>query len=437
MALGRLVYSRAALAVLLAFVVAPGQGRELGVVEEGLVRIVVATADGGGVGTGFLLDRRGHIATNYHVIADAERIAVHFSGSSTVRDAAIHWSSSDLDLAVVAIGPSNRSPVPLAERIPVKGATVYAFGFPGDADIPTMHGLALDATVTQGVLGRVFEGTWDTRELTVLQHDADISPGSSGGPLLDECGRVIGINTSGAAVRVKSVDGGTQVLSAASGIYWASAVGELTHELRRLGIAYQAESTPCTESSKVVSPVLTPTQDRLSESSGGFGPIHAAWLLAAAVGLSLALYGLRRNNHKLAEILARIDRHRSLGTVTRPRPASAGVQIVLRSADRNDLGTPIVADDVAAANDNGVVVGRHPMVADRVLDEPGVSRRHLRIRFVRNAFQIEDLNSGNGTSLNGTPLNPYQPVRVGTGDRLRCGTAEFDVSIAPATESRP
>ena len=433
--MGRLVYSRAVLAFLLAFVAVSGAGSELRAVEDGIVRIVVANADGVGVGTGFLLDRRGHIATNHHVVADASGIAVHFSGSSAVIGAATVWSSSDLDLAVIAIDPSNRSPVLLAEHIPEKGASVYALGFPGDADIPTMHGVALDATVTRGVLGRVFEGTWDTRELTVLQHDADISPGSSGGPLLDGCGRVIGVNTSGAAVTVKSADGSAQVLQTGSGIHWASSVGELTHELRRLGIAYQAESSPCSDASKILLPVLAPTKDRSSDSSDGFGSINAVWLLAAAVGLCLALFALRRNNRKLAEILARVDQHRPFRTVGHQPPGYAGVQLVLRSADREEAGTPIVADDVAAANDTGVVVGRHPIVADRVLDEPGVSRRHLRIRFVRDAFQIEDLNSGNGTSLNGTPLNPYRPVRVGTGDRLRCGTAEFDVSIARATES--
>ena len=434
---GRGVYSRGVLALLLAFVAVSGRGSELGAVEDGLVRVVVAKADGVGVGTGFLVDRRGHIATNHHVVADAAGIAVHFSGSSAIIEAAALWSSSDLDLAVIAIKPSNRAPVRLAEHIPDKGASVYALGFPGDADIPTTHGVALDATVTRGVLGRVFEGTWDTRELTVLQHDADISAGSSGGPLLDECGRVIGVNTSGAAVTVKSADGSAQVLQTASGIYWASSVGELTTELRRLGIAYQAESSPCSDASKILSPVVAPTIDRSSDSSDGFGSINAVWLAAAVVGLSLALFALSRNNRKLAEILARIDQHRPFRTVGHQPPGPPGVQLVLRSADRTDAGTPFVVDDVAAANDTGVVVGRHPMVADRVLHEADVSRRHMRIRFVRDTFQIEDLNSGNGTSLNGTPLNPYRPVRVGTGDRLRCGTTEFDVSIARATESSP
>lgn len=435
-AVTRLTCPRGALAILLALAVATGQGSELEAVENGLVRIVVAKAEGVGVGTGFLLNDDGHIATNHHVVADASQIAVHFSGSSAVADAAVLWLSSDLDLAVIAINPSNRSPVALAGHIPEKGATVYALGFPGDADIPTVHGLALDATVTRGVLGRVFEGTWDTRELTVLQHDADISPGSSGGPLLDECGRVIGINTSGAAVTVKSTDGSAQVLPTASGIYWASSVRELAQELGRLGIDYQAESTPCS-ASEVVSPALAPTKDRSLDSGDGSGSFNAVWLLAATVALCLAVFGLRRNNRRLAEVLHRIDRHWPTRTA---HPAAGqlrgrtGIQLVLRSIDQEG-STPIVADEVAAASDIGVVIGRHPILADHVLDEPGVSRRHARIRFVRNAFQVEDLNSGNGTLLNGTPLDPYRPVRLGAGDRLQCGTAEFYVSTAPTSES--
>ena len=435
------VSTRHALAFLLTLVVISAQGSELGDVEDGLVRVMVESADGVGLGTGFLLDSLGHIATNHHVVADSSRIAVHFSGSSAGQEAAILWSSPDLDLAVLTINPPNRTPASLAERIPEKGGTVYALGFPGDADIRTVRGMAQDATVTRGVLGRVFEGTWGTRELTILQHDADIGPGSSGGPLLDECGRVIGVNTSGAVVSVQSADGSTQVLSTPSGINWASSVHELAQELRRLGIDFQANSTPCHDSNKLLSPTLTPTENRPSDSSKDPGSIDAAWLVAAVVVSSLALFGLRRNNRKLvAEILGRLGHHRPLRTAlpaSRQPPPSAGIQLFLRSMNREDASAPIVVDAVAAANDEGVVVGRHPMLADHVLGETGVSRRHLRIRFVGNTFQVEDLNSGNGTSLNGTPLDPYRPVRLGARDRVRCGTAEFNVSIARTTEPSP
>ena len=438
MAWGRFVSSRPALAFLLAYTVISGQGSELGTVEDGLVRIVVEKAEGMGVGTGFLLDTRGHIATNHHVVADAARVAVQFSGSSAPVDAVVRWSSKDLELAVIATSPSNRPPLPLVVDIPEKGATVYALGFPAGADIPTLHGLAVDPTVTRGVLGRVFEGTWGTRELTILQHDADIGPGSSGGPLLDECGRAIGINTAGATV--KSVDGSTQVLPAASGIYWASSVSELAGELDGLGITYRAASTPCSDTSKVSSRVFAPAGDRSSHWSGGFGTTNVLWLVAAAVGLCLALFALGRNNRRLAETVARIDQQRQRRTTRsagRHAPASPGNQLVLRSADRNKADSSITTNDVAAGHATGVVVGRHPLVVDCVLNDPDVSRRHIRIRYASNVFQIEDLNSRNGTSLNGTPLNPYRPVRVRAGDRLRCGTAEFDVAIARITESSP
>ena len=414
---------------------------EMDLLEDALVRVAAQKPEGIAVGTGFLLDRSGHVATNHHVVADATQLAVQFSGSHTLRDAKSLWSSPARDLAVIAVGASDRAPLPLAEDIPAKGGSVYALGFPGDADIPSLRGIALDATVTGGVLSRVFTGAWVVRELTILQHDADINPGSSGGPLLDECGRVIGVNTAGTSAVVKSADGSSQVVPAASGLYWASAVGELASELDHLGISYRLERTPCTAAARVLSPVPpVPPSGTSKGANGGFVSIQAVVLAAVVAALCALLFRAGRDSRTLSEILARIDRHRPLQTAQpadRQPPASAGVRLVLRSVDREGSGTPIVANDVAAADDSGVVVGRHPMLADCVLDEPGVSRRHLRVRFVRNAFQVEDLNSGNGTSLNGAPLHAYRPVRLGTGDRLQCGTAEFHVSIARATESSP
>ncbi len=320
--------------------------------------------------------------------------------------------------------------------MPAKGAAVYALGFPSDADIPTLGGLALDATVTSGVLGRVFAGAWTVRELTIVQHDADINPGNSGGPLLDECGRVIGVNTAGVSATVTSPDGDSQVVPAASGIFWASSVSELSAELDSLGISYRLDRAPCTAESRVLPPVVVRPPAALSRNGSGLDLVYVATVALVVVTLSFLLYRAARDRHALSAILARVDRWVSapVARSTRQRsPAPEGLQLILAPAGSDGM-TPLVVAD-AATTPHGVVLGRHPMLVDRVVDGPGISRRHVRISFRRNALHAEDLNSANGSSLNGVRLAPYRPVRLRHGDILRCGDAEFSVDIRYGTES--
>lgn len=69
----------------------------------------------------------------------------------------------------------------------------------------------------------------------------------------------------------------------------------------------------------------------------------------------------------------------------------------------------------------GLVIGRHPELADRVVADAAVSRRHCRIGLADGGLFVEDLNSLNGTAVDDTWLAPFRPVAVGPGQRLRFG----------------
>lgn len=152
-----------------------------------------------GVGSGFILDEAGHVATNYHVVQGpggrgvAQRIAVLLPGEEQPVDARVVGADPPTDLAVLRIDPGGRrlTPVELgsAEALEV-GADVVAIGY--------ALGLEGDPTVTRGVLsarGRVIqEDRYSIPD--AIQTDASINPGNSGGPLVDAWGRVVGINTA-------------------------------------------------------------------------------------------------------------------------------------------------------------------------------------------------------------------------------------------------
>ncbi len=145
-----------------------------------------------GAGSGFVLDRQGHILTNYHVIAEAERIEVNF-GEDTVYTAQVVGLDRRNDIALIRVdAPAELlEPVELGTSANLRvGQRAIAIGNPFGQ---------FGRTLTTGVisaLGRTLEGQ-DGRTITgIIQTDAAINRGNSGGPLLDSSGRVIGINTA-------------------------------------------------------------------------------------------------------------------------------------------------------------------------------------------------------------------------------------------------
>lgn len=145
-----------------------------------------------GSGSGFVLDKEGNILTNYHVVAGAERIEVIFGGD-TVYPARVVGLDRRNDLAVLKVDAPEEllQPVPLGTSSDLQvGQRAIAIGNPFGQ---------FGRTMTTGVissLGRTLEGQ-DGRTITgVIQTDAAINTGNSGGPLLDSSGRVIGVNTA-------------------------------------------------------------------------------------------------------------------------------------------------------------------------------------------------------------------------------------------------
>jgi S1-C subfamily serine protease len=144
-----------------------------------------------GLGSGFILDARGHVLTNAHVVEGAEEVKVTLTDGRKFR-ATLVGADRFTDLAVLKISGSRLPTIALSERTVLSvGETVVAIGNP----------LWIEGgpTVTVGVvsaLGRSMEQEGLPLLHNMIQTDAAINPGNSGGPLLDLAGRVVGINTA-------------------------------------------------------------------------------------------------------------------------------------------------------------------------------------------------------------------------------------------------
>ncbi|MFF9109207.1 S1C family serine protease [Streptomyces sp. NPDC014805] len=164
-----------------------------------VVTLHVTGTEESGTGTGFVLDTRGHILTNNHVVEPAGtggEITVAFNGGETAK-AKVVGRDSGYDLAVVQVtGVKGLRPLPLGNSDNVRvGDPVVAIGAPFDLAGTVTSGIisAKERPITAG--GEKGDGS-DVSYVDALQTDAPINPGNSGGPLLDGRGQVVGINSA-------------------------------------------------------------------------------------------------------------------------------------------------------------------------------------------------------------------------------------------------
>src|SRR4026209_2441944 len=148
------------------------------------------TPQSSALGSGFVIDKAGHIVTNFHVVEGANEVTVSFSNRDTVK-AEVVGTDPSTDLAVLRVdtsaGALTRLPLGDSDAVRV-GDPVVAIGNP----------FGLDRTVTSGIVSALQRLITAPNQFTidhVIQTDAPINHGNSGGPLLSSRGQVIGVNT--------------------------------------------------------------------------------------------------------------------------------------------------------------------------------------------------------------------------------------------------
>lgn len=155
--------------------------------------VFFGTRKASGLGTGVIVDGRGYILTNSHVVGDGnveEVMVLLYNGDRL--PAEVLWHEKTLDLAIIKVEGKNLTPAELGDSDDLKvGEIAVAIGNP--------LGLNFERTLTQGVVSGLNRsiplGQGESIE-NLIQTDASINPGNSGGPLLNSRGQVIGINTA-------------------------------------------------------------------------------------------------------------------------------------------------------------------------------------------------------------------------------------------------
>ena len=157
-----------------------------------VVSINVTTSDGEGVGSGVVMDTDGNIVTNYHVIEGAQSISVSTGDASY--DATVVGSDESSDLAVIKVdaGDAALTPIEVGDSSTLQvGDWVMSLGSP----------FGLEQSVSTGIVSSLYRSTMlqntsgNTIYTNLIQTDATINPGNSGGALVDDEGKLVGINS--------------------------------------------------------------------------------------------------------------------------------------------------------------------------------------------------------------------------------------------------
>lgn len=347
-----------------------------------------------GYGTGFFVGETEKdpqfLVTNYHVVeyyietgkAGAGGTLVVFFDADTYEEAYIVDYDAEMDIAVLRMGSPTELRKPLPLRIATEemvGTPVYAIGYPGTSDaVGAISSLgASDATVTDGTISRLVVQAGTGRR--VIHSTAVIHGGNSGGPLVDENGAVLGVNT------FSYVDSETG--ESIEGSNYAVSVEELIPLLDGNQVPYEMwqEDSPLPVKWLVL---------------GGV----AAVVLIAAVAIALTMSRKRENKERLIE---------EGGSQEEKRPT-------VRSLAMQHSGMRVSLEDKT------ITIGRDPTTCQVAYQQntPGVSKEHCSLRWddSRQAFVVTDLKSTYGTFLmNGERLVPERPYYLYPGDGFYVG----------------
>lgn len=359
-------------------------------VLDGIVLISSGAPDSTGEmsywrGTGFFVGRQGedpqYIVTNCHVVEEfilagkalgGGELAVFFD-EDTEEEAYLVDYDYEKDVALLKLAEPTDQRVALSMREAPESALgneVYAVGYPLAADLTVQSVTSAsksDATVTTGSISRFLTESGTGRKL--IQTDAALSGGNSGGPLTDGDGAVIGINTAGSDLD--------------QNLFYAVSVSEILPLLDRNNIPYTT-----------------------AESASG-----SDWMLYGAIGGAVVVV-------LVVVILvasASKKRKKAAGQTAQPQtpeqPAQSGASPVIRSMSTQHGGMTV------QLHHQPIQVGRDNATCRLVFREntPGVSAHHCQIYFDEQAqvFVVTDLGSTYGTFLaGGQRIAPESPVKL-------------------------
>jgi len=369
-----------------------------------ILLVVIKNGKPIGFGTGFVIAPQ-VIVTNFHVAGVDDVMVLTPGKKESVKPFKTTklWGSADYDLQLLRVNNLNTAPLNITTASIAKGSDIKAIGFPMVAEDPIEFD-GVESTVTKGIVGRIIEASWNEGgpKFNVIQHSASINKGNSGGPLLDLCGRVVGINTR-KAPSIVDIKSGIGVTSQSEGIFFASSIDVLVNELKKLNISPTIKSEPCEFS---VNPNSSTLISGFQNSKFITASVIGALLLA-----SLAVFFSLKRKEVIRETFTQFQR-RSLSKEAPINNVSQN-KYQLCGNDSNGHNIRILIDHKFSLGSR-IRIGRDPNLVDISINDQTVSREHAVIEINQSGLRVGDLNSTNGTWINSNRVHEkFMDLKIG------------------------
>lgn len=353
--------------------------------DKSVVLIVNIMANAKATGTGFVINQQNYVITNHHVIQDHKQLFIADGGTdqASLKPAVVKWSSKEKDLAILHVpNLQSRPAVSLSSIEPSKGTTVYAIGFPEIADF-LIQQTSTESSVTIGSVSRLINAAWHENEpkFRIIQHSSELNGGNSGGPLINDCGQVVGINTVKTSLAA-SISRGEII----SGVFYASHISSLIEVLKAKAIPFNQITTVCTP----VSIDIT------------------LWIIITTI-IILVIYIIYLSFHRPRQQIKSTNKNSWL----------------LSGIENSNIILIISEIQLQLAQPFGLMIGRTAKISELVIDNPTISRCHARITYKQNKVYIEDMNSFYGSKLNDVRLTAFKPIKLNSGNILTLGKLKF------------
>jgi len=391
------------------------ENKEVLEASKSVIRIVSQLNDKDmATGTAFCVSSEGIFLTNAHVVDSAK--AVFAIKSSTRYNVEVLHKDDQVDLAILRIKNTGLEPLVFSakENINVTDK-VLSIGFPGAADKSEDLDELTTVTINTGVIGKLSKIRLSIRPGStslspVVQHDAAVNHGNSGGPLVDECGLVVGINVQKGLEAGRSLE---QVVAGdvTQGIFYAIDIDIAKKLLADTGIQFLENSQKC--------------QPGVALSVGGKEQKYliAVVIVALLLLVWLALFVFMRRRGTAAGEMGETYINNLISRKIRggERGEAQSSFVRLRSANHNAPDMKVGAMEQ--------IVGRSSR-ADITINNPRISARHLSIVLETHGNVIvQDLGSSNGTYIEGVKLTPRIPYRLAPKERLVIGSEDVIYTI--------
>ena len=367
--------------------------------SKSVVRIVIDEGDKGFyMGTAFAINNEGYYITNFHVIEEAlkgqyKAVAVKsMVPTKELYDVDIVWYSQNKDLAVLKIDKLNFPPLIFSDNSLIEGAVkVNAIGFPGSADrgdYSSKH--FTDPKISGGEIATIPFKTKLTKQATeatyLIQHDAAINGGNSGGPLVNQCGEVMGVNVQKSSADIQ-------------GIYYAISINEVKEILNERGISFKENLEVCS----------------LKEG------INKIFLIAGSL-LTLLLIWMGFKIHKNSKnskpsnsfMMKKVSEYMKIKENEKTK-----IKVKTLTLKANTITLP----DITIKENQTLTLGRAKS-NDIQIENSFISGTHLKLSYKTDKVEVEDLGSTNGSYINGTKLEPNQIYTLQPNEKLILGSEE-------------